>query len=56
MRVCDSCFDDFGPKEGEGNPGSVTSPSNGTKKENASTMDGDLPAEYLASPLSKQVV
>ena len=51
MRVCDSCYEEYGPKEGEGVPGAATSPLK-TKKE---PLDGDLPAEYLASPLSQQV-
>jgi len=45
VRVCDSCFDQYGPSAND----TPTSPS-GDKKESTS----DLPAEYLASPLSKQ--
>jgi len=44
VRVCDSCFDQFGPNETLANPA-------GIEKKEASS---DLPAEYLASPLSKQ--
>ena len=51
MRVCDSCYEEYGPKEGEGAPGAETSPMK-TKKE---ALDSDLPAEYLASPLAQQV-
>ena len=51
MRVCDSCYEEYGPKEGEGARGAETSPMK-TKKE---AIDSDLPAEYLASPLAQQV-
>ena len=51
MRVCDSCYEEYGPKEGEGAPGAETSPMK-TKEE---ALDSDLPAEYLASPLAQQV-
>merc|ERR1719233_755415 len=45
VRVCDSCFAQFGPSASD----TPTSP----KQETAADKD-DLPAEYLASPLSKQ--
>ena len=51
MRVCDSCYEEYGPKEGEGARGVETSPMK-TKKE---AIESDLPAEYLASPLAQQV-
>eukprot|EP00090_Calanus_glacialis_P042474 TRINITY_DN7532_c0_g1_i3.p1 TRINITY_DN7532_c0_g1~~TRINITY_DN7532_c0_g1_i3.p1 ORF type:complete len:761 (+),score=322.19 TRINITY_DN7532_c0_g1_i3:35-2317(+) len=47
VRVCDSCFDQHGPSASE----TPTSPVSGEKKE---AVTSDLPAEYLASPLSKQ--
>ena len=47
MRVCDPCFDLYGPKEEAG----VRPPAQQQKKK----TEGDLPAEYLASALSKQV-
>ena len=50
MRVCDSCYEEYGPKE-EGARGVETSPMK-TKKE---ALESDLPAEYLASPLAQQV-
>ena len=52
MRVCDSCFEKFGPKEGEGAVGATASPVKSSKKD---LLDSDLPAEYLSSPLSQQV-
>ena len=51
MRVCDSCFEKYGPKDSEsptGEPGTIR-----IKKERKES-ESDLPAEYLASPLSKQ--
>merc|ERR1719219_2120020 len=48
VRVCDSCFEQFGPKEEEG--GSPVHQKVKAEKEGAES----LPAEYLASPLSKQ--
>merc|ERR1719219_2345306 len=48
VRVCDSCFEQFGPKEEEG--GSPVHEKVKAEKEGAES----LPAEYLASPLSKQ--
>ena len=49
VRTCDSCFEKYGPKDEElpagQDPGTLR-----VKKES----DSDLPAEYLASPLSKQ--
>merc|ERR1719278_339710 len=48
VRVCDSCFEQFGPKEEEGN-----SPVHEKVKAEKDGSD-NLPAEYLASPLSKQ--
>ena len=47
MRVCDPCFDLYGPKEEAG----ARPPAQQQKKK----TEGDLPAEYLASALSKQV-
>ena len=64
VRVCDSCFDQYGPKEEEGSPSheeKVVSPSPGAWRNyrvqgrgGGAGEGGDLPAEYLASPLSKQ--
>jgi len=48
VRVCDSCFDQYGPKEEEG--GSPVHEKAKTEKDGSD----NLPAEYLASPLSKQ--
>jgi len=48
VRVCDSCFDQYGPKEEEG--GSPVHEKGKSEKDGADS----LPAEYLASPLSKQ--
>jgi len=48
VRVCDSCFDQYGPKEED-------SPIHQAKPQGPMGMkEPDLPAEYLASPLSKQ--
>ena len=47
VRVCDSCYDIHAPKEDKQQPQQL-SPSQDKKSEN------DLPAEYLASPLSRQ--
>ena len=47
VRVCDPCFDLYGPKEEAG----ARPPAQQQKKK----TEGDLPAEYLASALSKQV-
>ena len=52
VRVCDSCFEQYGPKE-ETSPRHHSHNQNQTKKKSDETAD--LPAEYLASPLSKQV-
>jgi len=49
VRVCDSCFEKFGPKESDSADTGTLRP----KKERADS-ESDLPAEYLASPLSKQ--
>merc|ERR1711971_1126965 len=46
VRVCDPCFDLYGPKEEAG----ARPPAQQQKKK----TEGDLPAEYLASALSKQ--
>ena len=43
VRVCDTCFDQYGPKD------ESPRPHQPAKKE------ADLPAEYLASALSQQV-
>ena len=53
VRVCDSCFEQFGPKEVEGQVGVNTSPIKAPKND---LLDSDLPAEYLASPLAQQVI
>jgi len=49
VRVCDSCFDQFGPKDED-------SPIHQQKQAAAAGTgkESDLPEEYLASPLSKQ--
>ena len=47
MRVCDTCYDQFGPKEEAG----ARPPAQQQKKK----PENDLPAEYLASALAKQV-
>jgi len=58
VRVCDSCFEEHGPKEGAevqpvpGGKKASPEPEQGTGKVGGKP-DG-LPAEYLASPLSKQ--
>merc|ERR1719341_2293787 len=49
VRVCDSCFDQYGPKEEEGGSPVHEKPAK-TEKDGSD----NLPAEYLASPLSKQ--
>merc|ERR1712038_1897261 len=52
VRVCDSCYESYGPKEANDNTGaSIASPLKSSKTD---LMDSDLPAEYLASPLSQQ--
>ena len=51
VRVCDSCFDKYGPKEGAVVAGGSISPLPPAQPGGKET---DLPAEYLASPLSKQ--
>jgi hypothetical protein len=71
VRVCDSCFDEHGPKTGPAGAGGVggnssssensspvktsTSSRGGKKQMSSATMDPDLPAEYLASSLAQQV-
>jgi len=52
VRVCDSCYESYGPKEANDN----TRPSNTSPLKTSKTdlLDSDLPAEYLASPLSQQ--
>ena len=47
MRVCDSCYAQYGPKEEAG-------PGPGEQQQHRTEAEQDLPAEYLASPLSKQ--
>ena len=47
MRVCDPCFDLYGPKEEAG--------ARPAAQQQKKKTEGDLPAEYLASALSKQV-
>ena len=49
MRVCDSCFEKYGPRDTE-SPTGESGPTIRVKRESES----ELPAEYLASPLSKQ--
>jgi hypothetical protein len=49
VRVCDSCFDKYGPKETTAAAAAATAASS-----LLSGKEPDLPAEYLASPLSKQ--
>ena len=50
VRVCDTCFDLYGPKDEAASGAPRGQPQPQKKKQ-----EGDLPAEYLASPLSKQV-
>jgi len=47
VRVCDSCYAQYGPKEEAG-------PGPGEQQQHRTEAEQDLPAEYLASPLSKQ--
>ena len=63
VRVCDSCFDQYGPKEEEGGSPvheKVSSVQLRTvlrvifKAKTEKDGSENLPAEYLASPLSKQ--
>ncbi|TRY69585.1 hypothetical protein TCAL_03269 [Tigriopus californicus] len=51
VRVCDSCFDQFGPKE---TTSAKSSPVKSQRKERKSSMDANLPAEYLSSSLAQQ--
>lgn len=51
VRTCDSCFEKYGPQESD-QPAGEKEPIR-LKKEVRSDQS-DLPAEYLASPLSKQ--
>ena len=48
VRVCDTCFDQFGPKEEAGARAPV-------QQQSKKKQESDLPAEYLASALAKQV-
>ena len=50
MRTCDSCFEKYGPKDSETGGDQATVRTRKERKDSES----DLPAEYLASPLSKQ--
>ena len=52
MRTCDSCFEKYGPQESDLTSGDKEPIR--LKKETKSDLQSDLPAEYLASPLSKQ--
>ena len=52
VRTCDSCFEKYGPKD-EGSPTGQEPGTLRVKKERQES-ESDLPAEYLASPLSKQ--
>merc|ERR1719282_1417261 len=52
VRTCDSCFEKYGPKD-EGSPTGQEPGTLRAKKERRES-ESDLPAEYLASPLSKQ--
>ena len=64
VRVCDSCFDQYGPKEEEGGspvhekvgPVQAKTGIESFLQPGKTEKDGsdNLPAEYLASPLSKQ--
>ena len=47
VRVCDPCFDQYGPKEQDS-----PRPHQPSKKK----LESDLPEEYLASALSQQVL
>ena len=47
VRVCDPCFNLYGPKEEVG--------ARPAAQQQKKKTEGDLPAEYLASALSKQV-
>ena len=51
MRTCDSCFEKYGPQESDL---SSTDKEPVRLKKEAKSDQSDLPAEYLASPLSKQ--
>ena len=58
--MCDSCFDQYGPKDSSSSPGSAdtggpASPVKMNRRQNKDKDTEQLPAEYLASPLSKQV-
>ena len=58
VRVCDSCFDDHGPRDlrqpaGDGGGGPDNSPVK--RKMDRGANDELLPSEYLASSLSQQV-
>jgi len=51
VRVCDSCFDQHSTNEADNKVSNVTD-KEGSK--DSKELGSDLPAEYLASPLSKQ--
>ena len=53
VRVCDSCFEQYGPAEEE-QPESPAPQARSAEKEGGGGGGDQLPAEYLASPLSKQ--
>jgi hypothetical protein len=53
VRVCDSCFDKYGPKETAATAGAAATAATAASSL-LSSKEADLPAEYLASPLSKQ--
>eukprot|EP00088_Acartia_fossae_P031734 TRINITY_DN3254_c0_g1_i4.p1 TRINITY_DN3254_c0_g1~~TRINITY_DN3254_c0_g1_i4.p1 ORF type:complete len:904 (+),score=342.00 TRINITY_DN3254_c0_g1_i4:37-2748(+) len=57
VRVCDSCFDKYGPKD-ETEGGGTTSPQHQPKQAplnlQAAMKEVGLPEEYISSPLSKQ--
>jgi hypothetical protein len=53
VRVCDSCFDKYGPKETAAAAGAAATAATAVSSL-LSSKEADLPAEYLASPLSKQ--
>jgi len=51
VRVCDSCFEQHGSSDGEATSQQGDKEGQGVKEKETPS---DLPAEYLASPLSKQ--
>ena len=66
VRVCDSCFELYGPKEGAGAAAGAAVAGGGAGKRGIRVrgadgveqivLENDLPEEYLASSLAQQVL